>query len=169
MSIRILRIGTREALNHPQGTLRMSAAAIRYRKAILAAMATARQASRYGTTVKESAANPKVRAEARMALLSLALAGQRARKVGIAAASRDKQVAAQLLRAQRHAAKAVSTAKRPKGRHRIIRTSVVVAGAGAAGGAAYASWKTRPQPRPPTADPPAQADATGSALAGSTP
>ena len=48
MNTKILSFGTREAVKHPQGALRVSAAAIRYRRAILAGMGAARQASKYG-------------------------------------------------------------------------------------------------------------------------
>jgi hypothetical protein len=146
MNTKILRFGTREAVRHPRGTVRLSAAAIKYRRAILAAAQTAERARHYGATVRETAANPKVRAETRLALTSLVLAGQRARKVGIASASSDKRVLAQLRHARRHAGRAVTTARNARRRQRVIRAVTVIAGAGAVGGAAYAGWKVRAQP-----------------------
>lgn len=150
MNTKIVRFGTREAVKHPGGALRLSAAAVRYRRAILGTAAAAAQARRYAGTMKDSAANPRVRAEARLALASLVLAGQRARKVGITGASSDKRVLAQLRQAQRHAGKAVATARHARRRQRVIRAFTVIAGAGAVGGAAYAGWKTRAEPEPPT-------------------
>jgi hypothetical protein len=100
--------------------------------------------------MRDSAANPRVRAETRLALASLVLAGQRARKVGITGASSDKRVLAQLQQARRHAGKAVATARHARRRQRVIRAFTVIAGAGAVGGAAYAGWKARAEPEPPT-------------------
>ena len=150
MNTKIVRFGTREAVKHPGGAFRLSAAAVRYRRAILGTAAAAAQARRYAGTMKDSAANPKVRAEARLALASLVLAGQRARKVGITGASSDKRVLGQLRQAQRHAGKAVATARHARRRQRVIRAFTVIAGAGAVGGAAYAGWKTRAEPGPAT-------------------
>lgn len=149
MNTKIVRFGTREAAKHPRGALRLSASAVRYRAALMGAVAAAAQARRYAETMKESAANPRVRAETRLALASLVLAGQRARKVGIAGASSDKRVLAQLRQARRHAGKAVTTARHARRRQRVIRRVTVLAGAGAVGGAAYAGWKARAEPEAP--------------------
>ena len=166
MNTTILRFGTREAVRHPRGAARMSVAAMKYRRALMAAAVAAGRAREYSASVKESVNNPKVRAEARLALISLALAGQRARKVGILEAPNDKRVLAQLLQARRHATKAATTARNARRRHRVIRRVTVIVGAGAVGGAAYASWKVRSQPEaagtaaiasPPAYDPPGDA------------
>ena len=94
--MKVLRIGTREAVRHPQGTLRVTAAALRYRRPLLAAALAARKAARYGAIAKQSAANPRVRAEALMAMLSLAAATERAQETGIVDAATDKRVMTQL-------------------------------------------------------------------------
>jgi hypothetical protein len=148
MNVKLVRLGTKEAAKHPRGAMRVSAAAIRYRRALMAAAQTAGRAREYGATVKESASNPKVRAEARLALASLVLAGQRVRTVGILDAPGDKRVMAQLLQARRHAGKAVMTARTARRRRRVMRAMTVIAGASAVGGAAYAGWKVRPHPEP---------------------
>ena len=121
----------------------------------MAAVMAARQAARYGAIAKQSGANPKVRAEAQMAMLSLAVAARRAQEIGIADAAADKRVMAQLGQAQRHTAKAVRIARRPRRRARVFRAIVVLVGAGVVGSAAYGKWKPRATPQQPT-DLPAQ-------------
>jgi hypothetical protein len=71
------------------------------------------------------------------------LARKRAVKVGFVHAPSDKQFAAHLRSAGRHASKAMTLAERARRSRRIGRTTVVVVtGAGAVGGAAaYAGWK----------------------------
>ena len=136
MNTTILRFGTRAAARHPGEALRVSALAVRYRRALMAAADAA-------ATLKESTANPRVRAEARLAVSSLVLAGKRARKIGFADATSDRRVMAQLRQARRHAGRAVRTTRRARRRHRVIRATRIIAGAGALGGAAYAGWKLR--------------------------
>jgi hypothetical protein len=158
----LLRIGTREVVQHPRRSLRVSASALKHWRAILAAANAAKQASRYGATVKQSATNPRVQAEARLAVMSLVLATKRARKVGVAGTPHDKRVMAQLLQARHHAAKAARIARHPRRRERVIRTTMVLAGAGAVGGAAYAGSKLRAQPPQPLESAPANTTAPGS-------
>ena len=141
MNTTILRFGTRAAARHPGDALRVSALAVRYRRAIMAAAEAA-------ATLKESAANPRARAEARLAVSSLVLAGKRARKIGIADATSDGRVMAQLRQARRHAGRAVTTTRRARRRQRVIRATRIIAGAGALGGAAYVGWKVRAEPEP---------------------
>jgi hypothetical protein len=150
MNMKILRLGTREAVRHPGGAARL----FKYRRALMAAAGAAGHARQYGTSVRETATNPKVRAETRLAMASLILAGQRARKLGLVDATGDKRVIAQLRQAQRHAGRAVTTVQRERRRRRVVHRAVLLAGAGALSGAAYAGWKVRAQPEPTQTDTP---------------
>ena len=76
-------------------------------------------------------------------------AGKRAQRIGVANASSDKQIAAQLRQAERHASRALAAARHPRRRHRVVRTTTIVTGAGALGGAAYAGWRAYVQPQHP--------------------
>src|SRR4051812_4623833 len=100
MNMKIVRFGAREVAQNPRGAVRLSAAALKYRGAIMAAADAAGRARVYGSVLRESAGNPKVRAEARLAAASLVLAAQRARKVGLMDATSDKRVLAQLAQAR---------------------------------------------------------------------
>jgi hypothetical protein len=91
------------------------------------------QASRLATARKAALEDPRMRAEARAAASAMALARKRARRVGIANASSDKQVIAQLRKAQRHASKATIAARHPRSRRRVARRTVIVTGAAGAG------------------------------------
>ena len=92
----------------------------------------------------------KVQSETSAAMSSLVLAGKRARRVGVAKAPNDKKVALQLRRAGRHASKAITAATHPRRRHPVLRTTTIVTGAGALGGAAYAGWKAYDRSSPRT-------------------
>jgi hypothetical protein len=138
---KVLEAGTRIAARHPKRTLKVSVLAIRRRRAILMVVNGTRAAAKAGSTVKQAAGDRKVKSETSAAVSSLMLAGKRARRVGVANAPADKQVAAQLHRAGRHASKALIAARRPRHRHPVLRTTTIVTGAGAVGGAAYAGWK----------------------------
>jgi hypothetical protein len=147
MNVKMIRFGTKQAVRHPRLAMRLSAMALRYRGAI----ATASNMSREGSRV---AANPKIRAETRLALLSLVRARTRAQKIGLEAASSDRRVTAELSRATRHAGKALKIARRSRRRHRAVRKTTVVVGAGALGGATYLGWKRRAQAQRPVEGPP---------------
>ena len=149
MYAKLLRIGTREAVRHPRVALRLSGSALKYRGAIIAAARAAERASGYGEVIRDAAASPRVRAEAQLALASLAVAGRRAQELGVADAALDNRVAGQLRQARRHAARAMALAGRARRRRRLLRRAAVVAGAGAVGGAAYAGWKLRARPERP--------------------
>lgn len=145
---KILTTGSRTVGRHPGKALRVSLIAIRHRRAILVVTKATRRATELGATVKRATANPKVQAEASSAVSSLVLAGKRARRVGVAKATTDKKVAAQLQRAGRHASKALTAARHPRRKRRVVRTTTIVTGAGALGGVAYAGWKTYGRPQP---------------------
>ena len=166
MSMKILRVGTREAVRHPQGALRASAAALKHRRALMAAVIAARQAARYGALAKQTTANPRVRAEARMAMLSLALAARQAQETGIADAVSDKRVMDQLRQAGRHSAKAVKIAKHARRRARVVRTTAFLAGAALVGCVAYGGRKMYAQPQQPSNLSPDDTADSGSPTAG---
>jgi hypothetical protein len=111
---------------------------MRYRKALLNATRAAQDAARVGAAARQAAANPKVQAEARLAAARFAVAARRVRKVGVANASRDKQVVAELRRARHHAERALFAARHPRPRRHLVRTTMLLTGAG---GAAYAGWR----------------------------
>jgi hypothetical protein len=145
MNTKVLDAGARLARRHPKKALRVSVFAIRQRRAILMVVNTTRRATELGSAVKQAAGNRKVQSETSSAVSSLVLAGKRARRVGVASAPNDKQVAAQLRQAGRHASKAIIAARRPRPR-RVARTTTIVTGAGALGGAAYAGWRVYARP-----------------------
>ncbi len=148
MNKQIRKAGLRAVRRHPGEVLRISLFAGRHWKAVARMVKATRRASRLSGTVKQVAANPKVTAEARLAVSGLARAGQRARRVGLANVFGDKQVATQLRQASSHASNAVAAARHPRPGHRILRATAIVAGAGALGGAAYAGWRTYSRPAP---------------------
>ena len=92
MDKQIRKAGLRAARRHPWEVLRISLLAVRHRRAVVKLSKATRRASRLTMTAKQAAANPKVQAEARLAVSDLARAGQRARRVGVANAYNDKQV-----------------------------------------------------------------------------
>jgi hypothetical protein len=152
MNTKILSAGTRTAARHPGKTMRVSLVALKHRRAILVVTKATRRAAQLGGTVKEAATNPKVQTEASSAVTSLVRAGKRARRVGAAKAPTDKQVASQLRAAGRHASKAMTAATHRRRRGRVVRTTTIVTGAGALGGAAYAGWRAYGRP-PQAAEP----------------
>lgn len=149
MNTKILSAGSRTVGRHPGTALRVSLVAIRHRRAILVVTNATRRATRLGATVTRAAANPSVQTEASSAVSSLVLAGKRARRVGVANAPGDKQVVAQLRRAGRHATKALAAARHARRKRRVVRTTTIVTGAGALGGAAYAGWRAYGRPLHP--------------------
>jgi hypothetical protein len=150
MNTKVLSAGTRTVRRHPGKALRLSLFAIKRRRAILMVIDTTRRAAHVGATVKQAASNPRVQTETSSAISSLARASRRAQRVGVAKAPNDKQVAAQLRRAGRHASKAMEAATHPRRRHPVLRTTTIVTGAGALGGAAYAGWKAYDRSSPST-------------------
>jgi hypothetical protein len=153
MNAKVLEAGTRMAGRHPKKTLKLSVFAIRRRRAILMVVNGTRHAAKVGSTVKNAASDRKVQSETSAAVSSLMLAGKRARLVGVTKAADDKQVATQLQRAGRHASKALTAARRPRHGHRVVRTTTIVTGAGALGGAAYAGWRVYARPTPSPYEP----------------
>jgi hypothetical protein len=113
---------------------------------VVVVTAARRRASRFAATAKTALEDPKVRAEARAAASAIALAGERARRVGVANARSDKKLRAHLHRAQRHATRAAGAARHPRSRHPAVRRTMIVTGAGALGGAAYAGWRAYGRP-----------------------
>lgn len=101
----------------------------------------ARKLSRLATqlsgAVREAIADPKAQAEARSAVASLASVAQRARKVGLANALGDKQVAHQLHRASTHASRAVGIARHRGRRRSFVLPLTATTSAAALAGAAY--------------------------------
>ena len=153
MNAKVLETGTRMARRHPRKTLQLSMFAIRRRRAIVIVVNSARRATELGSAVKQAAGDRKVQSETSAAMSSLVLAGKRARQVGVAHAPGDKKVAVQLHRAGRHASKALVAARRPRRGHRVVRTTTIVTGAGALGGAAYAGWRVYARPASPPYEP----------------
>jgi hypothetical protein len=144
--VKVLDAGARMARRHPRKTLKLSVFAVRQRRAILMVVNATRRATEVGSSIKQAAGDRKVQSETSAAVSSLVLASKRARQVGVASAPSDKKVAAQLNRAGRHASKAIMAARRPRRRNRVARTTTIVTGAGALGGAAYAGWRVYARP-----------------------
>jgi hypothetical protein len=144
--VKVLDAGARMARRHPRKAVKVSVFAVRQRRAILMVVNATRRATEVGSSIKQAAGDRKVQSETSAAMSSLLLAGKRARQVGVASAPGDKQVAAQLHRAGRHASKALIAARRPRHTHRVVRTTTIVTGAGALGGAAYAGWRVYARP-----------------------
>jgi hypothetical protein len=165
MNTKIISAGSRTAARHPRKTMQISLVAIKHRRAILVLTKATRRAAQLGGTVKQAAANPKVQAEASSAVSSLVRAGKRARRVGAAKAPTDKQVASQLREAGRHASKAMTAATQRRRRGRVVRTTTIVTGAGALGGAAYAGWRAYGRPPQPAGPEPQATSAAESAAA----
>jgi hypothetical protein len=151
--VKVLDAGARMARRHPRKAVKVSVFAVRQRRAILMMVNATRRATEVGSSIKQAAGDRKVQSETSAAMSSLVLAGKRARKVGVASAPGDKQVAAQLHRAGRHASKALLAARRPRRGHRVVRTTTIVTGAGALGGAAYAGWRVYARPPLSSAEP----------------
>jgi hypothetical protein len=149
MNAKVLSTGSKEAGRHPVKAFRISMFALRHRKAVMVVTTATRRASAFAASAKQAAGNPKVQSEARSAWSGLMLAGKRARDVGVSNASTDKKVAEHLRRARRHGSKALVAARNPKPDRRIVRTTTIVTGAGALGGAAYAGWRIYARPQPP--------------------
>jgi hypothetical protein len=144
--VKVIEAGTRMAGRHPRKAVKLSVFAVKRRRAILLVVDATRRATAVGSTIKQAAGDRKVQSETSSAVSSLVLAGKRARQVGVANAPGDKQVAVQLHRAGRHATKALTAARRPRHGHRVVRTTTIVTGAGALGGAAYAGWRVYVRP-----------------------
>ncbi len=142
MNKRITRAGLRAARQNPHEASRITLFAVRHWHAAARVTKAMRRASKLTATVRQVAADPKVTAEAKLAVSGLARAGQRARRVGIANLGNDQQVATELRRASSHASNAVAAARHPRAEKRIARATAITAGAGALGGAAYVTWKT---------------------------
>jgi hypothetical protein len=152
----LVKAGSKEAARHPLEAWRLSVLAVRYRQALMDATRAAQSAARLGAAAKQAAANPKVQAETRRAAARLVLAARRAREVGVANASGDKQIATELRRAREHAARAIIAARYPKPKRHLVRTTLILTGAG---GAAYAGWRVYARPQLDAA--PAWPDTTG--------
>ena len=144
MNAKVVKAGSREVARHPLDAWRLSVLAVRYRKALIEATRAAQTAARYGTAARQAAANPKVQAETRRAAARLMLAARRAREVGVANASGDKQLATELRRAREHAARAIIAARYPRPKRHLVRTTLILTGAG---GAAYAGWRVYARPQ----------------------
>lgn len=151
MNVTSLRPVAREAQRHPRKALLISLFALRHRKGLLTVTHATERVSRSAATARRVVANRKVQRETRLALSSMVQARERARKVGLVRAPRDKRLAGHLEHAGRHASKAMMFAARARRNRRLGRTTTVVAvtGAGALGGAAYAGWKVYGRPQPP--------------------
>ena len=146
MNKQIRRVGLQAVQRHPREALRVSLLAGRHRKTVAWMIKATRQASRFTVTVKHAAANPKVTAEARLAVSGLARAGQRARRLGVANVFGDKQVATELRQVSSHASNALAAARHRRPGRRIVRATAITAGAGALGGAAYIGWRAYSRP-----------------------
>ena len=151
MKATVLRPVTRGIERHPRRAVSIPLFALRHPKALLVVTRVTRRATRSAETARRVAGNRKVQKETRLALSAIGLASQRARKVGLSRASRDRRLAAHLRHAGMHASKAMTFAQRASRRRHNVRTTATVAiGAGALGGAAYAGWKAqgRTEPEP---------------------
>ena len=142
MNKQIRRAGMRAARRNPREASRITLFGARHWQAVARATKAMRRASRVTATVRQVAANPKVTAEAKLAVSGLARAGQRARRVGIANLGNDPQVATELRQASSHASNAVAAARHPRHEKGIARATAITAGAGALGGAAYITWRS---------------------------
>src|SRR5437763_15027260 len=149
MNAKVLSAASRTVRRHPGKALQVSLFVTKRRRAVFMVIDATRRAAQLGTTVKQAASDRNVQTETSSAVSSLVLAGKRARHVGVAKAPNDKQVAAQLRRAGRHASKAMTAAKHPRRRNRVVRTTTIVTGAGALGGAAFAGWRAYTRPIQP--------------------
>jgi hypothetical protein len=138
--------GLRMVRQHPRDVLRISLSAGRHWKGVARTIETTRRASRLTGTVKQTVANPKVQAEAKLAVSDFLRAAQRARKVGLAKALEDKQLVDQLQQASSHASKAVAVASSQRRRHFIPGATLITVGGGLLGGAVYVGWRTYLRP-----------------------
>jgi hypothetical protein len=151
----VLRPVSKGLQQHPLKALRISLFALRHREGVLAVTHATEHAARLGATTRRVAGNRKVQKETRLALAAMALARKRSRKVGVAHTLGDRQVAAHLRRAELHASKAITYAERARHGRRIGHTTtIIVAVAGALGGAAYAGWKVYARSQPPVVSSP---------------
>jgi len=139
---KITRLGLRTIRRHPGRALRLSLFAARHRTALARTLRATRRASGLMKALKDGAAHPMVRVEAKAAGSALAQAGREARRAGATNAFRDDQVTTQLRDAKRHVRSAAATARRPPPNHgALIRTTASVAAAGVLAGALYAGWR----------------------------
>jgi hypothetical protein len=92
------------------------------------------------TKLSQTAADRRVRREARRTATAASRAAQRAQKVGMSAALSDRRVSRDLRRARRHATRAARLTIRPRS-HPMRTAALIVAGTGALAGAAYAGTR----------------------------
>ena len=140
---------------HPRKALAVALFAFRHQRKLRAVNSASQRASQSAAAARRVATNRKVRKETRLALSAMTLASERALKVGLVGAPRDRQIASHLRHARHHASKAIAIAERVSRRRRGVRkTATITIGAGALGGAAYAGWRMYGQPQPSTEQPP---------------
>ena len=136
---------------HPRKALAVALFALRHQRRLRAVNRASQRASQSAAAARRVAGNRKVRKETRLALSAMTLASERALRIGLVGAPRDKEVASHLRHAGQHVSKAITIAERVSRNRRSVReTATITIGAGALGGAAYAGWKMygRPEPSP---------------------
>lgn len=146
MNKQIRKVGLRAVRRNPRRAIRLLLFAARHRKGLALMIKASRRASRLTGKVQQTAANPKVHAEVKLAVSDLVQAAQRARKVGVTNVLDDKRVAHQLRQASRHASSAVAATRHTRPRHLMARAMAMTVGAGVLGGLAYAGWRTHAKP-----------------------
>jgi hypothetical protein len=134
---------------HPRGTLRVSLFAIRYWRTALAAAELSRNVRDLVRETGESRSERIVTAETKLALIELARAFSRARRLGLSEARTDHRVAKHLSRASSHALKAAAVPpKRRRRRQRsVVRTAASGIGVALVGATVYTAWRVRSRPQ----------------------
>ena len=96
-----------------------------------------RRARHLAKPAKRAASDRKVHAETRQAKADALHAARRVRRIGVASALTDKQVARKLRHATHHASRAASLSISSPRRHPFRNTTIAVVAAGTLAGAAY--------------------------------
>ncbi len=126
--------GVRLALRHPLRTARMGNVLV---GSTVRLVVIGRQGAE---AAKRAATDRAVHAEGRRAVASATRAARRIHRVGFGNALSDRRAVRELWLATGHASKAANLVFNPRP-SRPKRTVVIVVGAGATAGAAYAAWK----------------------------
>jgi hypothetical protein len=131
MNRQLRRAALRTLKRNPRKAIQVVRFAVRHRRALTRATRLARQASKLATRMRSAADNPRVRSEASLAVSDLVATRRRVRELGVASASRDGQIAAQLGAASAHARRAFQTAGTRSGRSRKLPLALGALGAAA--------------------------------------
>jgi hypothetical protein len=138
---KITRLGLRTVRRNPGRALRLALFAAKHRKALGRTLRATRRTSALMSALREGAAHPMLRVEAKAAGSALAQAGREARRAGATNAFRDDEVTTQLRKAKRHARNAAATARRPPPKHSAFTRATGSMAAVAFAGALSVAWR----------------------------